>query len=80
MPEVGAERWPGSERRKALAASERRKVTRYQGLDLLEVVLRVRAERLRRDRSVEGTPGLGSRGVGASHAKEVLVADVGCPR
>jgi hypothetical protein len=45
VPEVGAERWPGGERRKARAASEHRKVTRYQRLDLLEVVLRVRAER-----------------------------------
>lgn len=78
MPEVGAERWPGSERRKALAASERRKVTRCQRLDSLEVVLRVRAERLRRDWSVEGILGLGSRGVGASHAKQVLVFDVRC--
>lgn len=78
MPEVGAERWPGSKRRKAPAARECRKVTRYQRLDLLEVVLRVRAERRRRDWSVEGTPGLGNRGVGASHVKGVLVFDVRC--
>jgi hypothetical protein len=76
VPEVGAERWPGGERRKARAASEHRKVTRYQRLDLLEVVLRVRAQWLRRDWSVEGTPGLGNRGVGASHVKGASAADV----